>query len=185
MSVFSIPSQGGLSAAQLSARAQGPAAPLARRLAAFIYEGVLLFGLVMAVGALYSIAVGQRHGLQGREGMMAAQFVALAAYFIWFWTHGGQTLAMRTWQVRLLSASGGPISLWQALTRFLLSWLWFMPAWLAAWLAGWHQSKYLFGGMLVWALFYAGISRLLPQQQFLHDLVCDTRVIDHRDQLPA
>lgn len=185
MSVFSIPSQGGLNAAQLSQRAQGPAAPLARRMAAFIYEGVLLFGLVMAVGALYSIAVGQHHGLQGREGMMAAQFIALAAYFMWFWTHGGQTLAMRTWQIRLLNAAGGPISPWQALTRFLLSWLWFMPAWLGAWLAGWHQSKYLLGGMLVWALFYAGISRLLPQQQFLHDLICRTRVIDHRDELPA
>lgn len=185
MSVFSIPSQGGLSAAQLADRAQGPAAPLARRMAAFTYEGVLLFGLVMAVGALYSITVGQRHGLQGREGMMAAQFIALAAYFMWFWTHGGQTLAMRTWQVRLLDTSGKPISLWQALKRFLLCWLWFMPAWLAAWLAGSHETKYLLGGMLVWVLFYAGISRLLPQQQFLHDLISGTRLIDHRDQLPG
>ena len=56
---------------------------------------------------------------------------------------------------------------------------------LAAYLADCHQSKYLFGGMLVWVLFYAGISRLLPQRQFLHDLVCGTRVIDHRDQLPV
>lgn len=180
MSVFSIPSQGGLSAAQLSARAQGPAAPLARRLAAFTYEGVLLFGLVMAVGALYSIAVGQRHGLQGREGMMAAQFIALAAYFIWFWTHGGQTLAMRTWQVRLLSASGGPISLWQALTRFLLSWLWFMPAWAGAWLAGWHQSKLLYGAMGIWILIYTLLTWLLPHGQFLHDIMCRTRLIDTR-----
>ena len=185
MSVFAIPAQGGLDASELRARAQGPAAPLARRMAAFVYEGVLLFGLVMAVGALYSVTAGQHHALQGRAGMMASQFIALAAYFMWFWTHGGQTLAMRTWQVRLLGASGGAISLWQALARFLLSWLWFMPAWLAAWLADWHQSRYMLGGMLVWAFFYAGISRLLPQQQFLHDLVCGTRVIDHRDQLPA
>lgn len=185
MSVFSIPSQGGLTPAQLQARAQGPAAPLARRLAAFTYEGVLLFGLVMAVGALYSVTFGQRHGLQGREGMMAAQFVSLAIYFMWFWTHGGQTLAMRTWQIRLLNAAGGPISLWQALLRFLLSWLWFMPAWLVGWLAGWHESKHLFGAMLVWALFYIGLSRLLPRKQFLHDLICDTRLIDHRDELPG
>lgn len=185
MSVFSIPSQGGLTAAQLQARAQGPAAPLARRLAAFTYEGVLLFGLVMAVGALYSVTVGQRHGLQGREGMMAAQFVSLGIYFMWFWTHGGQTLAMRTWQIRLLDTAGGPISLWQALMRFLLSWLWFMPAWLIAWLAGWHESKHLFGAMLVWGLFYIGLSRLLPRQQFLHDLICGTRLIDHRDELPG
>lgn len=183
MSVFKLPSQGGLSAAELAARAQGPAAPLRRRMAALVYEGVLLFGLVMAVGTAYSIAVGQRHGLQGREGMMVAQFVALAMYFMWFWTHGGQTLAMKTWQVRLLGASGEPVSLWKALARFLLSWLWLMPAWAGAWLAGWHQTRLLFGAMLVWMLIYAALTRLLPQQQFLHDLICRTRIIDHRNEL--
>lgn len=185
MSVFQLPTQGGFSTAELAARAQGPAAPLRRRMAAFIYEGVLLFGLVMAVGAAYSVSIGQHHALKGREGMMASQFLALALYFIWFWTHGGQTLAMKTWQVRLLTAQGQTMSLWQAFLRFLLSWLWFMPAWLGSWLAGWHQSRLLFGAMLVWAAIYAALTRLLPQQQFLHDLICGTRVIDHRSQPPT
>lgn len=181
MSVFKLPTQGGLSAAELASRAQGPAAPLRRRMAAFIYEGVLLFGLVMVAGAIYSISVGQLHALRGRTGMMATQFLALALYFIWFWTHGGQTLAMKTWQVRLLTQAGHPIGLWPACVRFVLSWLWFMPAWLGSWLAGWHQSKLLFGAMLVWAIMYAALTRLLPQQQFLHDVICRTRVIDHRN----
>jgi len=34
-------------------------------------------------------------------------------------------------------------------------------------------------------LLYMALTRLLPQQQFLHDLICRTRVIDHRDDLPA
>lgn len=180
MSVFKLPSQGGLNAAQLRARAEGPAAPLRRRMAAFIYEGVLLFALFMVAGAIYSVSAGQVHALQGRTGMMATQFLALALYFIWFWTHGGQTLAMKTWQVRLLTQNGEPLGLWPACLRFLLSWLWFMPAWLGSWLAGWHQSKLLFGAMLVWALIYAALTRLLPQRQFLHDAICRTRVIDHR-----
>jgi uncharacterized RDD family membrane protein YckC len=156
----------------------GPA--LSRRLAAFTYEGVLLFGLVMVVGAVYSIAVNQRHGLQGREGMMATQFLALSLYFLWFWTHGGQTLATKTWHLRIVSASGGPLTPKQAVVRYLLSWLWLMPPWLAAWLAGWHQSKELFGAMAVWIALYAALSRLLPQHQFLHDVLGGTRLIDNR-----
>lgn len=153
---------------------------LRRRLAAFTYEGVLLFGLVMAVGALYSVSTGQKHALEGRQGMMATQFLALACYFLWFWTHGGQTLAMKTWHLCLLSQRGGPVSLRQALGRFLLSWLWFMPPWVAAWLAGWHQSKLLYGGMAVWMLIYAMLTRLTPGQQFLHDVICGTRLVDTR-----
>jgi uncharacterized RDD family membrane protein YckC len=160
---------------------ESPVTPaLRRRLAAFTYEGVLLFGLVMAVGALYSVSTGQKHALYGRHGMMAAQFLALASYFLWFWTHGGQTLAMKTWHLRLLSQQGGPVSLRQALGRFLLSWLWFMPPWVAAWLAGWHQSKLLYGGMAVWMLIYAMLTRLTPGQQFLHDVICGTRLVDTR-----
>lgn len=34
--------------------------------------------------------------------------------------------------------------------------------------------------MLVWILIYTALTRLLPQQQFLHDVACRTRVIDHR-----
>jgi uncharacterized RDD family membrane protein YckC len=145
-----------------------------------MYEGVLLFGLVMAVGAAYSIGTGQRHGLHGRQGMMAVQFLALAAYFIWFWTRGGQTLAMKTWHVRLQSAQGGAVSLRQALSRFMLSWLWFMPPWLAAWLAGWHQSRLLYGAMAVWVLIYAMLTRFTPQGQYLHDLICGTQLVDTR-----
>ena len=154
--------------------------PLRRRLAAFTYEGVLLFGLVMAVGAAYSIATNQRHGLHGRQGMMAVQFLSLALYFLWFWTHGGQTLAMKTWHVRLESLSGGAISLRQALARFLLSWLWLLPPWVASWLAGWHQSKLLYGAMAVWVIMYAMLTRLTPGEQFIHDVICRTRLVDTR-----
>jgi uncharacterized RDD family membrane protein YckC len=47
------------------------------------------------------------------------------AFFGWFWVHGGQTLGMRAWRLRLVSADGGPVSWKQAAIRFaaaLLSW---------------------------------------------------------------
>lgn len=181
MMASSAPLPVALSAAACQERAQGPAPALRRRMAAFVYEGVLLFGVLMMVGMVYSISINQRHALHGRPGMMAVVFLTLAAYFIWFWTHGGQTLAMKTWRLKLVSEQGAAITLPQALKRYMASWLWFMPAFYGAWLMGWHQSKLLYGVMGSWMVLYTALTWLLPQGQFLHDIICRTRVIDTRD----
>lgn len=183
MSFLTIPEQGGLSVQTCAERARGTAPSLRRRMAAFLYEGVLLFGLVMVVGLIYSIAVNQRHGLQGRQGMMAVQFLALSVYFMWLWIHGGQTLALKTWQLRLVTPEGGPLSPMRALVRYLSSWLWFMPPLLVTWLAGWHDKSTMSAALLVWMAFYASLSWALPSRQFLHDVISGTRVIDNRKQV--
>lgn len=169
-----------LTLAQCVERAAGPAAPLKRRLAAFIYEGVLLFGVVMLVGVVFGMATQQRHALQGREGLQAALFLALSLYFIGFWTQGGQTLAMKTWHVRLVRDDGLPPTLLQAAARAALSWLWFAPALALAWAAQWHHGKSIGGLLALWMVAYAILSFILPQRQFLHDVLCRTRVIDTR-----
>ncbi|RRS03059.1 RDD family protein [Aquabacterium soli] len=166
--------------AQCAERAAGPAAPLKRRLAAFIYEGVLLFGVVMLVGMVFGVATQQRHALHGREGLQAALFLALSLYFIWFWTQGGQTLAMKTWHVRLVRHDGLPLTLAQATGRAVLSWLWFAPPLLLAWAAQWHHGKSIGSLLTLWMVAYALSSFFLPRRQFLHDVLCGTRVIDTR-----
>ncbi|RZI80852.1 MAG: hypothetical protein EOP38_21225 [Rubrivivax sp.] len=93
---------------------------------------------------------------------------------------GKDTLAMKTWHLRLVSRDGGAPSLKQALARYVGAWLWFVPALAGAWLAGWHQSKLLYGAMFGWIAVYALLSWLLPQRQFLHDALCGTRLIDNR-----
>ncbi|HET8694493.1 MAG TPA: RDD family protein [Aquabacterium sp.] len=180
MQLNAPPQQGGLSAEVCLTRATSPAPSLLRRLAAFIYEGVVLFGVVMVVGAIYSISTHQTHGLHGRNGMQAVQFFVLALYFIWFWTHGGQTLAMRSWQLRLVSEKGQPVTLKQALIRFMLSWVWFLPSLVLSWMTGWDHSKLLYGVMLGWIAIYALLSLMHPQRQFWHDAISGTRVIDNR-----
>ena len=72
------------------------AAPgLWRRMACFIYEGVLLFGVVMIAGYLFSTLTQQRNALNGRHGLQAFLFIVLGIYFVWFWSRGGQTVAMK------------------------------------------------------------------------------------------
>lgn len=153
---------------------------LARRLACFVYEGVLLFGVVMIAGYLYSALTQQRHALEGRGGLQAFMLVVLAIYFVWFWSHGGQTVAMKAWHIRLVSADGRPVSQARALLRYVISWIWFLPALGMAAAAGLRGGGELFGVATVGVLAYAALAWLSPQRQFWHDVVCGTRLIDWR-----
>jgi uncharacterized RDD family membrane protein YckC len=163
------------------AAAGGLGAPgVGRRLACFLYEGVLLFGVVMIAGYLYSSLTQQRHALQGLHGLQAFLFMVLGIYFVWFWSHGGQTVAMRTWHIRLLTQDGRPVGQVRALARYLLSWIWFLPALLSIWLADLHGALPTFGLMLAGVLVYAGLARLHPARQFWHDAACGTRLVTWR-----
>ncbi|MFM2186440.1 MAG: RDD family protein [Burkholderiaceae bacterium] len=164
--------------------AQALAPGLWRRMACFVYEGVILFGVVMIAGYLYSTLTQQRHALQGQWGLRTFLFLVLGIYFIWFWSRGGQTVAMKAWHVRLVDAQGQPVSQQRALARYLLSWLWFVPALGAAGWAGLDSSAQIFGLMTVGVVAYALLARLHPQRQFWHDVVCGTRLIDWRPALP-
>lgn len=158
-----------------------PRAPsIRRRLAAFVYEGVLLFGVVMAAGLVWSLAAQQRHALVGRHGLQAVLFVVLGVYFAWFWSHGGQTVAMKTWHIRLVRSDGRTVSTARAAARYLLAWLWFAPALVTVWLAGLHGGGAVAGVLTAGVLGYAASALLHPSRQFLHDVLCDTALVDTR-----
>ena len=153
---------------------------IVRRLAAFVYEGVLLFGVLMISAYLYSSLTQQRHALQGLSGLQAYLFLVLAIYFVWFWSHGGQTVAMRAWHVRLVTRDGRPVGQSRALARYLASWLWFFPALATAWWAGLGSAAQILGLIAVGVLAYAALARLHPSRQFWHDALCGTRLVTWR-----
>ncbi len=94
-------------------------AGLFRRLAAMVYDTLLLFAvLYFATAPLLVITGGEaveRFEIAYRAYLVAAAFL----FFGWFWTHGGQTLGMRAWRIRVLALDGTPITWTQALKRFL------------------------------------------------------------------
>jgi uncharacterized RDD family membrane protein YckC len=149
-------------------------------MAAFVYEGVLLFGVVMIAGYLYSALTQMRHALHGTLGLQVFLFVILGIYFVWFWSHGGQTVAMKAWHIRLVDARGAAVSQTRALLRYLLAWLWFAPALLAAHYSGLNVGASTLGIVLAGVAAYAALTRLNPQRQFWHDVVCGTRLVDAR-----
>lgn len=169
-----------MTAAERSA-ARTPAPSLRRRLAAFVYEGVLLFGVVMLAGLAYGVATQQRHALHGLHGLQLFVFAVLGLYFGWFWSHGGQTVAMKTWHIRLLTKDGLQVPAARAVLRYLLSWIWFLPALAWSYAFGVRSGAGVAAALTVGVLAYAASSRLNRQHQYWHDLLSGTRLV----QCPA
>jgi uncharacterized RDD family membrane protein YckC len=157
---------------------------LARRMAAFVYEGVLLFGVVSIAGYLYATLTQQRHALQGQTGLQAFVFVVLGIYFVAFWSRGGQTVAQRAWHIRVVGVDGAPIGQARALARYLASWVWFLPALASAQFAGLRSALEIFVLMAVGIVAYALLALLHPQRQFWHDALCGTRLVAWRVKPP-
>ena len=101
---------------------------LVRRLAAIFYDTLLLFAVLFAATAMLMPFTG---GIAITSESIV-YFVYLTAwsylYFAWQWTHGGQTLGMRAWKVRLFAMNAGPVSWPVASIRFFLA----MVSWLFA-----------------------------------------------------
>lgn len=75
------------------------------------------------------------------------------AYFTYCWSHGGQTLPMKTWRIRVVKKNGDAITAAIAGRRYLFALI----------------SAGLCGLGFAWALFD-------PDRQFLHDRLGGTRL---------
>jgi len=149
---------------------------LRRRMACWLYEGLLLFGVLFISGYLFSTLSQSRHALDNRHGLQAFLFLIVGIYFTWF-GHKGQTLAMKTWHIRVVDSQGESISQQRALLRYVLSWIWFIPP--LAILAPFELTGSEIGVLsLGWVAIWAVLSRFHPQQQFWHDAVAGTYLIN-------
>ncbi len=122
---------------------------LARRLASMLYEAILLFAVAFFAGFAFHFA-SRGAPLEGtlRLAHQLLLVAVFAAYFLWCWLRGGQTLAMKAWRMRLVDVTPR-----KALLRFFLA-LALVPT----------------GVSIAWALFDR-------DRQFLHDRLARTRLV--------
>lgn len=119
------------------------------------YETLLLLGILAIALLLPHVLIGHwLHRVATPLLLWAHLFLVLLAYFCWFWTHDGQTLAMKTWRMRVVDCSGRSLRPLHALLRYVLCW----------------PSIGFFGVGLLWAF-------LDRDGQFLHDRLAGTRII--------
>ena len=106
---------------------QIPGAPLLRRLMAIVYDLLLLLAVLFVTTAL-AIVMNHGEAINDHPYYIFFVFFQLLISFIyygWFWTHGGQTLGMKTWKMKLTTRSGGQLNWQQALVYFvaaMISW---------------------------------------------------------------
>jgi uncharacterized RDD family membrane protein YckC len=165
-----------LAPSSLAANAPGTAPTVRRRLAALLYEALILFGVVFIAGYLFSTLTQQRNGLTHHNLLAAWIGLVVGLYFVWFWTHGGQTLPMKTWRLRVVAADGSPLSAGRAIARYVLAWLWFLPPLALHPLLGLRLPQTLaIAG--IWFVLWAATGFFGAQRRFLHDRLAGTRVI--------
>ena len=101
-----------------------PPPGLLRRLGAMFYDSLLLFAILFMLSYPYVWLTGGKN--PGMIVKTAYQIYLLAIcffFFAGFWTHGGQTLGMRTWGIRVVRHDGAPVTWTDALKRFAFAWV--------------------------------------------------------------
>ena len=128
-------------------------APLARRFLSLVYEALLAGAFLWCAALLFGVVEGALGAAHQRVVFQMYLTTLAGIYFVWQWAHGGQTLAMKTWRIRLTGADGGPVSTRVACARYVLA---------------------LFGtGVLGISYLWAFFDR---DRQFLHDRLAGTRL---------
>lgn len=121
------------------------AGPLVR-LAAFMYDGLLLMALWFILGVVFVAINGGEGVQQGNPFFRSAVFLIWVWFNLYFWRRGGQTLGMRAWRLQLQSTTGKPLSLMQGMIRlivavpaFALAGLGYFWAWIDKEKLTWHD----------------------------------------------
>jgi uncharacterized RDD family membrane protein YckC len=128
-------------------------ASLIRRLLSLCYEALLLAAILVVAAIPFVVLAGTARTPALKLALQLYLLLVAGSYFSYCWVHG-QTLAMRTWGIRLVNTRGEPIGFNQALLRFVLA------------LAGYSLGLVT----LLWALIDA-------DRQFLHDRLAGTRIV--------
>jgi uncharacterized RDD family membrane protein YckC len=127
---------------------------LIRRLAAMLYDGLLLTALLFVATAVITLPHGSPTGFM----LLIFQFfifeIIPLIFFTGFWVRGGQTLGMRAWRLKLERMDGGDISWSDALKRHIAALF----------------SILVFGLGFIWIL-------VDPQKLAWHDRLSKTRLI--------
>lgn len=132
-------------------------AGILRRLAALAYDLLLLAALLFVFTLVVHALRGGREVEPGTVWFQLCLVAIIVVFFAGFWVHGGQTLGMKAWRLRVISRDGERIGWPTALARTGAGLLSIAAAGLGLW----------------WAAFD-------PERRTWHDRLCGTRVVHER-----
>ena len=137
----------------------GTSAGFGRRVAALLYDSVLLAALLV-IFTSGAVLLNHAHAVERATAgawvylYRAGLIGVIAGYYLLNWTRSGQTLGMRAWHLRAVTPSGKPLALKAAALRFAC-------------------------GVLAWAPAALGVLWLYADREHLalHDRLSKTRIV--------
>lgn len=97
-----------------------------KRLLAAFYDSLLIIASLF-FATLLTLPFTKGEIASGNNIYMSVYlFAVIVIFYGWFWTHGGQTLGMRTWKQKLISLNGKNVTWQQSFLRVITG----TPAWL-------------------------------------------------------
>lgn len=161
-------------------------AGIVRRLAASLYESLLLAALALVVGFALLPVLSGAPALPADERAVplltpAAQaisfgclFAFLGVYCVWGWSSGRRTLPMKAWRLAMDATDGAPVSLYRGAVRYAAWWI--GPAIAIGAYAGLRPLGHGRWALALLAVNYAWVL-VNADRQFLHDRVAGTRLV--------
>jgi uncharacterized RDD family membrane protein YckC len=125
-----------------------------RRIICLLYEFLILLAIIFIASFIFHLVFRDTNASYFKPLYQLYLLFVMGYYFIWFWTHGGQTLAMQAWKIRIVTSEGQMLSNRKAIIRYLLA----------------VTGTLFLGAGFLWAL----IDR---EHLYLHDRLAGTRLI--------
>ncbi|MFW5450673.1 MAG: RDD family protein [Methylophagaceae bacterium] len=106
---------------------------LLRHLGIMLYDTLLLLSILL-LASLLAVALNGGNAIgQGNPFFFVYLLAVCYLFYGWFWTHGGQTLGMRSWKVYIITTDDSAISWQRAFIRFAIALISYLPAGLGIW----------------------------------------------------
>ena len=125
-----------------------------RRIICLLYEFLILLAIIFIASFIFHLVFRDTNASYFKPLYQLYLLFVMGYYFIWFWTHGGQTLAMQAWKIRIVTSEGQMLNNRKAIIRYLLA----------------VTGTLFLGAGFLWAL----IDR---EHLYLHDRLTGTRLI--------
>lgn len=151
-----------------------------RRLISIVYESLLALAVLFLPFLIFELVVQGAHTPLTEHMRQCLAFLVMGAYFIHQWSREGQTLAMKTWRLKVVLPGQAHVPLRVAACRYVLAWMWLLPGILVSYvldLQHWQALSAIGIGMLAWS----ATALFTGNGQFLHDKLLGTQIV----QLPA
>lgn len=98
-------------------------ASLFRRIAAAVYDSLIIFSFLLLATAVALIAHQGKSFLPIKTYFLTYLFLTTGGFLSWFWQRSGQTLGMLAWKIKVVDQHNQPLTWSKAFMRYIVGFI--------------------------------------------------------------